>query len=192
MIKYKIRTVTWIVLLGLVGLSCSFISGFGNTPTPPPTDTPEPPAITNFDECVQAGNPVMESYPRQCRTQDGQTFTEDIGNALELMDFIRLDKPYPNQVIASPLIIEGKARGTWYFEADFPIRLYNANDEEIAVGFGTAQGEWMTEDFVSFSAELEFDSPQTSTGTLVLERDNPADLPDQDQKLVVPVKFEEP
>ena len=34
--------------------------------------------ISSFDECVKAGNPVMESYPRQCRTIDGQHFVEDI------------------------------------------------------------------------------------------------------------------
>lgn len=33
--------------------------------------------ITNFEECVKAGNPVMESYPRQCAA-DGKTFTEVI------------------------------------------------------------------------------------------------------------------
>gem|GEM_PF-1077791 len=33
---------------------------------------------TTFEECVAAGNPVMESYPRQCR--DGNnTFVEDVG-----------------------------------------------------------------------------------------------------------------
>jgi len=25
------------------------------------------PEITNFEECIAAGNPAMESYPRQCR-----------------------------------------------------------------------------------------------------------------------------
>lgn len=34
-------------------------------------------SVNNFEECVSAGNPVMESYPRQCRS-DGKTFTEDI------------------------------------------------------------------------------------------------------------------
>jgi hypothetical protein len=33
--------------------------------------------ITNFDECVAAGNPVMESYPEQCRA-NGKTFTKDV------------------------------------------------------------------------------------------------------------------
>ncbi len=38
----------------------------------------EPPvSVTNFEECAQAGNPVMESYPRQCR-HDGKLFVETI------------------------------------------------------------------------------------------------------------------
>jgi len=37
------------------------------------------PEITDFDSCVAAGNPVMESYPRQCNA-NGQTYTEDIGD----------------------------------------------------------------------------------------------------------------
>jgi hypothetical protein len=37
----------------------------------------QPNQITNFEECVAAGNPVMESYPRQCRA-DGQTFVEEL------------------------------------------------------------------------------------------------------------------
>jgi glyoxylase-like metal-dependent hydrolase (beta-lactamase superfamily II) len=43
----------------------------------PPEETEEEPVITNFKECAAAGNPVMESYPRQC-TADGQTFVEEI------------------------------------------------------------------------------------------------------------------
>jgi len=35
-------------------------------------------SINNFDECVAAGNPVMESHPRQCRTTDGKHFVEKI------------------------------------------------------------------------------------------------------------------
>jgi len=33
--------------------------------------------VTNFEECVATGSPVMESYPRQCR-YGNQTFTEEI------------------------------------------------------------------------------------------------------------------
>ena len=36
------------------------------------------PGINSFEECAAAGNPVMESYPRQCRSQDGRLFVEEI------------------------------------------------------------------------------------------------------------------
>ncbi len=30
--------------------------------------------ITTFEQCVAAGNPVQESYPEVCATEDGQSF----------------------------------------------------------------------------------------------------------------------
>jgi len=36
------------------------------------------PKITNFEECAAAGYPVIESYPRQCRTPNGKTFAEKV------------------------------------------------------------------------------------------------------------------
>ena len=43
--------------------------------------------ILSFDECVAAGNPVMESYPRQCRAGD-RTFMEDV-TPQEIARYIR-------------------------------------------------------------------------------------------------------
>jgi eight-cysteine-cluster-containing protein len=40
--------------------------------------------INTFEECVDAGLPVMESYPRQCRTPDGRTFVEVIDDQLPI------------------------------------------------------------------------------------------------------------
>ncbi len=36
--------------------------------------------ITSFEACVEAGYPVMESYPRQCAVPEGRTFVEIIEN----------------------------------------------------------------------------------------------------------------
>ncbi|MBN2095528.1 MAG: hypothetical protein JW727_05750 [Candidatus Aenigmarchaeota archaeon] len=41
------------------------------------------PGISSFEECVAAGYPVLESYPRQCRTPDGQVFVEEIEDPLK-------------------------------------------------------------------------------------------------------------
>lgn len=35
-------------------------------------------AITNYDECVAAGNPTLKIYPGKCITKDGQTFVQII------------------------------------------------------------------------------------------------------------------
>jgi hypothetical protein len=39
-----------------------------------------PVAINSFQECMDAGYPIMESYPRQCNNGT-QTFIEDISES---------------------------------------------------------------------------------------------------------------
>ena len=51
--------------------------GWGSIP--PPCCKPTMASLaTNFEECIDEGNPAMESYPRQCRTIDGKHFVESI------------------------------------------------------------------------------------------------------------------
>ena len=148
-------------------------------------------AATNFEECAAKGNPIMESYPRQCR--DGEeTFIEDIGNELEKANLIRLNNPRPNQAILSPLIITGEARGNWFFEASFPVVLNDGDGQIIATGIAQAKKEWMTTDFVPFEATLAFTinkNISNKKGLLILKKDNPSGLPEHDDALKIPVIF---
>lgn len=144
--------------------------------------------VNSFQECLAQNHLVLESYPRQCKTLGGQTFIEDIGNTLDKIDLIRLKNPLPNSEIKSPVLIEGEARGNWYFEASFPIKLYDENNNIIAQAIAQAQSDWMTNDFVPFKTELIFSSTSTN-GFLVLERDNPSGLPENDDQLSLPVKI---
>lgn len=145
--------------------------------------------INNFNDCLKAGYPIMESYPRQCKTPDGRNFTEDIGNELVKINLIKINSPRPNQMIVSPLTIEGEARGYWFFEASFPVKLLNEKGEVIAQTIAQAQGEWMTENFAPFKAVLAFKSPAEGRGWLVLQKDNPSGLPENDDELKIPVFF---
>src|SRR5450756_1203227 len=104
-------------------------------------------------------------------------------------DQIKVSKPQPNQVVESPLIIEGEARGTWFFEASFPVKLRDANGDVIATHFAQAQEDWMTEDFVPFKVQIKFEKPATDTGVLILEKDNPSELSENDAKIEIPVRF---
>jgi len=102
---------------------------------------------------------------------------------------IRIENLRANEQISSPLIVKGSARGFWFFEADFPIKLFDENGSLLTVAIAQAQGEWMTEDFVPFSAELNFESPKTKKGTLVLEKDNPSGLIENADELKIPIIF---
>jgi len=147
--------------------------------------------VEDFNACVAMGNPVMESYPRQC-AYNGQTFVEELGNTIEKMDKISLESPRPNDVVSSPLLIKGQARGNWFFEASFPIVIVDWDGLIIGSAIAQAQGDWMTEDWVDFTATLEF-TPNTAVsnrGALILQRDNPSGLPEFDDALEIPVFFE--
>jgi len=145
--------------------------------------------INSFDDCAAAGYPVMESYPRQCRIPGGEAFVEDIGNELEKIDVIRVDSPRPNQTISSPLIIQGEARGTWFFEGDFPVYLLDDNGKELKIGIARAKSDSMTESFVRFEAKIEFQQPKTKIGALIFKKDNPSGLIEHDDELRMPIHF---
>jgi hypothetical protein len=145
--------------------------------------------VTNFETCAKQGYVISESYPRSCKTPDGKTFVEDIGNELEKTDLIKVENPRPNQTIISPLVIKGQARGTWFFEASFPIHLYDASGKEIAKTIAQAKSDWMTENFVPFEATLTFAVPSITNGTLVFSKDNPSGLKANDNELRMPIKF---
>ncbi len=144
--------------------------------------------IKNFEECAASGYPILESYPRQCKTGN-QMFTENVGNSLEKGDLIVLDFPKPNQKIVSPLNLKGKARGSWFFEAQFPIELFDSKGNQIATVPAKAIGEWMSPDFVNFTATLTFTKPDSLKGELILKKDNPSGLTQNDDRLTIPVTF---
>ena len=103
---------------------------------------------------------------------------------------IYLITPQPNEVIKSPLIIKGEARGNWFFEGSFPVMLTNWDGLIIAEGIAKAQGDWMTTEFVPFTATLEFKTPTyKNNGSLILKKDNPSVLPEHDAALEIPVLF---
>ncbi|MFM2339939.1 MAG: hypothetical protein RLZZ360_575 [Candidatus Parcubacteria bacterium] len=110
---------------------------------------------------------------------------------------VRLTSPQPNTVVTSPLTLTGAAAG-WYFEGSFPVVLTNWDGLIIAEGIATAQGDWMTSEFVPFTASLTFTSPYQvgdpdfmKRGSLILKKDNPSGLPEHDASHEIPVLFAE-
>ncbi len=105
-------------------------------------------------------------------------------------DLITVDSPVKNAKVSSPVTITGTARGTWYFEASFPVEILNQSGTVIGQGHGEAQGDWMTENFVPFKAVVTFTSPGAGqSGTIRIKNDNPSGDPARDKHVDLPVTF---
>lgn len=105
-------------------------------------------------------------------------------------NLIKVTSPTPNQKISSPLTISGEARGYWYFEASFPAELVDSNGVILWQGPVQASTDWMTENFVPFEIQIPFIKPAGETsGKLILHKDNPSGLPENDDSIEIPVSF---
>lgn len=158
-------------------------------------------AVASFDECVAAGYPVQESFPERCATPDGRTFTRQVAtttnpdpapsNPSSYKDMIRVTSVKAGDTISSPVTIKGEARGGWFFEATFPVAIASsdADGRYIAQGYAQADGEWMTTEYVPFTATVAFDPGAETEGFVVLEKSNASGLPEKADAFQIPVKF---
>jgi len=77
--------------------------------------------ITSFEECSQAGYPIMESYPEQCRISNGKTFTRQLSAVTDLqtqtVEEIGLTFKYPKDLIYRKEIADndGQIRTAGFF-----------------------------------------------------------------------------
>lgn len=104
---------------------------------------------------------------------------------------IMLQLPAAYATVTSPITLKGQARGSWYFEGSFPVILVDWDGKIIAEGHASATGDWMSQDLVPFTATLTFLAP-TSTqknGSIILRKDNPSGLPQNDDAIEVPIRF---
>ncbi len=150
--------------------------------------------ITSFAECEKAQYPIQEISPRRCVLPDGRVYVEEViiqpkyDNATA--NDIQVELPYPGAVTGKTFSVIGKARGYWYFEASFPVQFLDQNGKSLAVGVAQSQGDWMTREFVPFKADLTIPQDYIGPGTLILHKDNPSGLPENDASISFPITVE--
>jgi hypothetical protein len=104
--------------------------------------------------------------------------------------FIELDTLRNNDTISSPLLIKGKINSSWMFEGRFPIVLLDDKRQPITQTLGeeAVPGSWTQEGMIDFQANLSF-STNAKAGFVVIKKDNPSGLPQNDQSQEIPVRF---
>ena len=184
------RTLILIVLLAVVVIgSALYLLMRPQVAVTPTVD------VLSFETCVEAGYPVTEGTPRQCVTPDGRTYAkeptlEDLAKKITYKNSTANDivvtNPTAGSVTAKTFTVTGKARGPWYFEASFPVRVLDGKGNVLATGVAQAQGDWMTTEFVPFTVSITVPNAYTGSATLVLQKDNPSGLPEKDASISFP------
>ena len=105
-------------------------------------------------------------------------------------DLIIFELPFPGAVTGKEFSVIGKARGVWFFEASFPIDVLDKDGKILVQTFATAEGEWMTDDFVPFKGEVKVPESYIGPATLILKKDNASGLPEHDASISFPIVVE--
>lgn len=113
----------------------------------------------------------------------GDTVTRS-GNS----DIIRHVSVSDGDLLTFPYLLSGEARGNWFFEANFPVVLTDESGAVISSTYATAQGDWMTADYVPFTAKLDA-HPAVDSGFLLLKYSNASGEPSRDDSVKIPVRF---
>lgn len=122
------------------------------------------------------------------------TMTPDKAPA-EKVDRIVVASPLPESTVsASPVIIKGRARGTWFFEATAPVDIVNWDGLIIGQGYISVDApySWMTTDFVPFTGTITYDATQLGAykyGWIIMKKDNPSGDPALDESLEFKILF---
>ena len=124
-----------------------------------------------------------DSTPQNGTTQNTPVYYKDL---------VRVDSPLPNSKVNNNVVIRGAARGPWYFEASFPVKIVDAEGRILAEGAAHADAPWMTSEYVPFTATLQIGKIQIAEGAplrIILSKDNPSGLPENDDSTSIGVLY---
>lgn len=101
----------------------------------------------------------------------------------------RIDVTFPkaNASVPKKFTVTGKAPGNWFFEASAPIMVQAPDGSKIAQGQMQALDDWMTTELVNFKADITINPAYSGPATLVLLKDNPSGLPENEDSLEIPI-----
>lgn len=94
------------------------------------------------------------------------------------------------QVVTSPLSVTGLVPAGWMFEGRLPVLLLDDSENIITKvqGVELKPGSWQSGEPVAFKATVSFSTDRTE-GYIVVKKDNPSGLPENDEEFRLQVSF---
>lgn len=136
------------------------------------------PVITEFEECAKAGYPILETYPEQCRTPDGRSFTKSInssGAEFDSLVTLRLNEQSKfNDGLTVTLVEINDSRCksgvvcVWAGELAFQFKLLGGNiNQDTEIKLGTVIAKSITQGGYTFTLKEATENTSIITVTKV-------------------------
>jgi Immunoglobulin-like domain of bacterial spore germination len=130
------------------------------------------------------------SITEMAETGSATTSSQSQALAISSDGTLQISLPHRDDVVSSPMAIEGQASGgKWFFEGSFPITVLDGDGKVLGSGKAHALSDWMTTGTVPFSASIILKTPHYTTGTVIFKNDNPSGLPENEKSFSIEVSF---
>lgn len=94
---------------------------------------------------------------------------------------------HPGETVSGVMSATGSIKGAYFFEGNILVNIVDANEVILRAGHGTATTDWMTNEPVSFSTDLDFTGLLPGAAFIAIQNDNPSDMRENDKILYIPI-----
>ncbi len=102
---------------------------------------------------------------------------------------VSLNQPELGAQIESPVTVQGKAPGTWFFEAALPVEIETAGGQILAEDIFITEQDWMTDELLDFEINLDYSDPEVNFGFIKVIKNDVSDIPRNKHFFYWPVRF---
>ena len=168
------KTWAWIIAI-LIAIIVLFIGFLTGTKAPEAQTAPPPSPATS------TAKPTPKPQSSPAPTPESKA---------PLSSKVTITSPEANATVSHSLSVTGKAPGPWFFEAQFPIQVRDNKGNVIGSSPAQAEGDWMTNSLVPFKATIALDPSYHGIAKLILLKDNPSGLPENDDSVTIQIAVE--
>jgi hypothetical protein len=97
---------------------------------------------------------------------------------------VNIITPAVGDAVFHNFILGGSARGFWFFEGDTSVTVADIKGAKIGEGIAIAKGEWMTESFVPFTANISIVENYVGPAIIVFHKSNPSGLLEHEESFI--------
>jgi len=130
---------------------------------------------------------ILVTVPAPAQTPVATSTTATSTIPAPLHERVKVTSPLSGASVGKNFTVTGEAPGNWYFEASFPVQVYDKDNNKLAGIPAQALSDWMTTGQVQFKADITLDGTYHGSATLVLLKDNPSGLPENDDSVSIPI-----